>query len=85
MLESEMSTQLRVSIHPGMAVCQIQIIGYLSIHLHEESEELSTEAETLHFRGLLGSLLPLKCQPPVASQRVTLYPEQLRLQIRAKS
>lgn len=46
-----MSTQLRVSIHADMAVCQIQIIGYLSVHLHEESEELSTEAETLHFRG----------------------------------
>jgi len=46
-----MSTQLCVSIHTDMAVCQIQIIGYLSIHLHEESEELSAEVETLHFRG----------------------------------
>lgn len=46
-----MSPQLRVSIHEDMAVCQRQIIGYLSIHLHDESEELSTEAETLHFRG----------------------------------
>lgn len=31
--------------------CQIQIIGYLSIYLHEKSEELSTKAETLLFRG----------------------------------
>lgn len=33
-------------------VCQTQIIGYLSIHLHEESEEPSPEAETLAFRDL---------------------------------